>query len=164
MEIKEAIETLTDYCKSNVDCSDCKFAFEFNKCGLFKFHPCNWGKFDYIHLMHDSKNLTKETYISMCPLGADCLMENGRTVCRKSNGEIVNCGLDKCIIQPLACCPECGGESMEVTGDEKALYIECYNFSKYPCYFENFTYPTNSVAEICLEFDKKYLGKGHVNE
>lgn len=156
IEVKEAFETLRDFCKSNVDgCSKCKFAVRGSKCSLFNQYPCNWGKFNYLYI--DNNYLTKEVYTSMCPLGADCFMENGVTVCRKSNGEVVRCCLDKCAIQPLAFCPECGGENMEVTGDRSGLYIECYNFGKEPCSFKNFTYPTNSVAEICFEFDKKYL-------
>lgn len=156
IEVKEAFETLRDFCKSNVDgCSKCKFAFGGNKCSLFQQYPCNWGKFDFLYV--DKSYLTKEVYTSMCPLGADLVLEDGKQICKKANGEVVKCGLNKCALQPLAFCPNCGGEHMEVTGNDELFAIECYNFGN-ACGFTHVS-SFKSVTEMCLEFDKKYLNK-----
>lgn len=50
-EIKEAFETLRDFCKSKVDgCSKCKFGIfnvkNFWECSLKVNYPCNWGEWE----------------------------------------------------------------------------------------------------------------------
>ena len=50
LEIKEAFETLRDFCKSNVDCLKCKFGIfnvkDFWECSLKVNYPCNWGEWE----------------------------------------------------------------------------------------------------------------------
>ena len=93
----------------------------------------------------------------MCPLGADCIIKDGKHICVKDGKPIKTCEQEKCSIRPLAKCPKCHGPNMEVTADGKDFYIECYNFNDIPCPFDNFRSSFKSCAETCLEFDRKYL-------